>query len=157
MHEHRICVWTYSSAGTNAQNHANAYVRTYGDMYTCARASSSIATHLTVTCAFPPCLALQLQLMEDHVKALQRTIKPGAKRLNWSSLGIQDYVTKCEEALTKFESLSNQVLKNAKDIEERLQSIESACLYKDPFVDGGLDGKRMEAKVRQFMCVCHTS
>lgn len=88
--------------------------------------------------------------MEDHVKALQRTIKPGAKRLNWSSLGIQDYVTKCEEALTKFESLSNQVLKNAKDIEERLQSIESACLYKDPFADGGLDGKLMEAKVRQF-------
>ena len=85
--------------------------------------------------------------MEDHVKALQRTIKPGAKRLNWSSLGIQDYVTKCEEALTKFESLSNQVLKNAKDIEERLRSIESACLYKDPFADGGPDGKVMEAKV----------
>ena len=28
MHEHRICVCTYSSAGTNAQNHTNAYVRT---------------------------------------------------------------------------------------------------------------------------------
>ena len=57
-------------------------------------------------------------------------------------------MTKCEEALTKFESLSNQVLKNARDIEERLQSIESACLYRDPFVDGGQDGKLMEAKVR---------
>ena len=91
--------------------------------------------------------------MEDHVKALQRTIKPGAKRLNWSSLAIQDYVTKCEEALTKFESLTNQVLKNARDIEERLQSIESACLYRDPFADRGQDGKLMEAKVRKVVCV----
>jgi dynein heavy chain len=73
-------------------------------------------------------------------------IKPGAKRLNWSSLGIQDYITKCEEALSKFESLSNQVLKNAQDIEERLQTIETACLFKDPFKNADPSGQPLEAK-----------
>ena len=98
--------------------------------------------------------------MEDHIKTLQRVVKPGAKRLNWSSLGIHDYIVKCEEALSKFESLSNQVLKNAHDIEERLQTIEMACLFKDPFKETGPSGEPLEAKVsistyvRMYLHMC---
>lgn len=39
----------------------------------------------------------QIQLLDDHVKELQRVLKPGAKRLNWNSLGISDFITKCEQ------------------------------------------------------------
>nr|WAW84832.1 axonemal dynein heavy chain 10 [Halisarca dujardinii] len=88
----------------------------------------------------------ETSLMDDHIKILQRVIKPGAKRLNWSSLGIHDYIIKCEEALAKFESLSNQVLKNAHDIDERLQTIESACLFKDPFRDADPSDQPLDAK-----------
>lgn len=33
-------------------------------------------------------------LLEDHLYELRRTIRPGAKRLNWTSLGILDYLNK---------------------------------------------------------------
>lgn len=33
-------------------------------------------------------------LLEDHLTELKRTIRPGSKRLNWTALGIQDYLNK---------------------------------------------------------------
>ena len=42
---------------------------------------------------------LQSELLDDHIKTLQRVLKPGSKRLNWNSLGIQDYISKCEQVL----------------------------------------------------------
>jgi hypothetical protein len=33
-------------------------------------------------------------LLEDQLLDLKRSIKPGAKRLNWTALGIQDYINK---------------------------------------------------------------
>ena len=35
-------------------------------------------------------------LLEDHMRSLRRVIRPGAKRLNWNSLGINDFSTKCD-------------------------------------------------------------
>ena len=90
--------------------------------------------------------------MDDHVKGLQRTLRPGTKRLNWNSLGVQDYVSRCEQAITKFESLANQVQKNAGDIEERLQLIENVRLFKSPPLKPGCT--LPEAKVRVYVCVC---
>lgn len=90
--------------------------------------------------------------MDDHVKGLQRTLRPGTKRLNWNSLGVQDYVSRCEQAITKFESLANQVQKNAGDIEERLQLIENVRLFKSPPLKPGCT--LPEAKVREYVCVC---
>ena len=45
----------------------------------------------------PSLLYSQTDLLVDHTKALQRVLKPGSKRLTWNSLGIQDYITKCEQ------------------------------------------------------------
>lgn len=74
------------------------------------------------------------------------------------------------QAITKFESLANQVQKNASDIEERLHVIESVRLFKQPPPKPGED--LPEAKVRKrkkkrpsspeiklhgnFVCVRHT-
>ncbi len=33
-------------------------------------------------------------LLADHLVELRRCIRPGAKRLNWTSLGIQDYLNR---------------------------------------------------------------
>jgi len=38
---------------------------------------------------------VQVTLLEDHTKELKRVIRPGARRLNWNSLGIYDYISKC--------------------------------------------------------------
>jgi hypothetical protein len=36
----------------------------------------------------------ETSLLEDNLIELRRCIRPGAKRLNWTSLGIQDYLNK---------------------------------------------------------------
>ena len=70
--------------------------------------------------------------MDEHLSQLQRVLKPGEKRLNWNSLGIGDFITKCEHAISKFESLINQVQKNARDITNRLQVIERSIVFQYP-------------------------
>lgn len=45
-------------------------------------------------------------------------------------LGIAEYITRCSQALSKFESLVHKIQKNANDIEGKLLAIESANLFK---------------------------
>jgi dynein heavy chain len=83
------------------------------------------------------------------MRELRRVIRPGAKRLNWNSLGINDFISKCDsvrgfklliqsvisvhfQAISKFESMVNQIQKNAKDIHQRLSMIEQTNLFKSP-------------------------
>jgi dynein heavy chain, axonemal len=35
-------------------------------------------------------------LLEDQLSELRRIIRPGAKRLNWTALAIQDYIIRCK-------------------------------------------------------------
>lgn len=48
------------------------------------------------------------------------------------SKGIADYITRCQQAIGKFESLVHQIHKNADDISTRLALIESINLFKYP-------------------------
>jgi dynein heavy chain len=81
----------------------------------------------------------ETELLGDHIRTLQRALRAGFKRLNWNSLGIHDYIAKCEKSLTKFESLASQVQKNSGDIQERLNVIENVRLFKQPPAKPGAD------------------
>ncbi|XP_046496348.1 dynein axonemal heavy chain 10 isoform X7 [Equus quagga] len=71
-------------------------------------------------------------LLDDHSQELVRVFRSGYKRLNWNSLGIADYITRCRQAIGKFESLVHQIHKNADDISSRLALIEAINLFKQP-------------------------
>ncbi|XP_072658407.1 dynein axonemal heavy chain 10 isoform X2 [Canis lupus baileyi] len=71
-------------------------------------------------------------LLDDHSQELIRVFRSGYKRLNWNSLGIADYITRCKQAIGKFESLVHQIHKNADDISSRLTLIDSINLFKYP-------------------------
>ncbi|KAM4707116.1 dynein axonemal heavy chain 10 [Discoglossus pictus] len=72
----------------------------------------------------------ETQLLDAHIKELWKVFRSGYRRLNWNSLGIGDYITRCSQAVSKFESLVNQIQKNARDIDSKLAVIESANLFK---------------------------
>ncbi|XP_067862341.1 dynein axonemal heavy chain 10 [Heptranchias perlo] len=74
----------------------------------------------------------ETKLMAEHIRELQRVIRSGYRRLNWNSLGINDYLGRCDQAIGKFESLVNQIHKNVRDIATKLAAIESADLFKRP-------------------------
>ena len=42
----------------------------------------------------------ETQLLEEHLLDLKRSIRPGSRRLNWTSLGIQDYINNSKSVLT---------------------------------------------------------
>ncbi|VFV23646.1 dynein heavy chain axonemal [Lynx pardinus] len=71
-------------------------------------------------------------LLDDHSQELIRVFRSGYTRLNWNSLGIADYITRCKQAIGKFESLVHQIHKNSDDISSRLTLIESVNLFKYP-------------------------
>lgn len=58
--------------------------------------------------------------------------KPSIFLLFFLSKGIADYITRCKQAIGKFESLVHQIHKNADDISSRLTLIESINLFKYP-------------------------
>ncbi|KAG8456021.1 hypothetical protein GDO86_001999 [Hymenochirus boettgeri] len=72
----------------------------------------------------------ETELLYDHIREIWKVIRSGYRRLNWNSLGIADYITRCNQAISKFESLVNKIQKNANDIDLKLSSIESANLFK---------------------------
>ncbi|KAM5237710.1 dynein axonemal heavy chain 10 [Ctenodactylus gundi] len=71
-------------------------------------------------------------LLDDHAQEMLRVFRSGYKRLNWNSLGIADYITRCKQAIGKFESLVHQVHKNAEDITSKLALIETVDLFRYP-------------------------
>ncbi|XP_076363131.1 dynein heavy chain at 89D isoform X2 [Tachypleus tridentatus] len=68
----------------------------------------------------------EVTILEEQISKLNATLQSGYKRLNWTSLGIQDYIDRCTQALLKFESLVNQIKKNLREIKQRIQMISSA-------------------------------
>ena len=67
-------------------------------------------------------------LLEERVRILQKTIRPGAKRHNWNSLAISDYINRCEEALSTFESFVTQVCTAFLDISMATEPAITAVL-----------------------------
>lgn len=60
-----------------------------------------------------------------------RNSRDGTKTLSLLQ-GIADYITRCKQAIGKFESLVHQIHKNADDIQSRLTLIESVNLFRFP-------------------------
>ncbi|KAM3867513.1 dynein axonemal heavy chain 10 [Diretmus argenteus] len=81
-------------------------------------------------------------LLADQIQELRKVLHFGYKRLNWNALGIPDFITRGTQAIFKLESLVNQIQKNERDIDAKLQSLEMANLFKLPAPDklNGLPG-----------------
>eukprot|EP01135_Chromosphaera_perkinsii_P002697 Nk52_evm65s226 gene=Nk52_evmTU65s226 len=67
--------------------------------------------------------AAEIDLLHKQLNELNRVMKPGFERLNWNSLGIPDFIRKCNQAITKFQALVFRVKKNASDIQLRIDEI----------------------------------
>jgi dynein heavy chain, axonemal len=57
-------------------------------------------------------------------------LAPASKRMNWLTIGVMDFVNRCNVAIDKFASIVHQLQKNIEDIEQRLAIIESGNLFK---------------------------
>lgn len=60
-----------------------------------------------------------------------RAVLPGLTTLNWTSLGLEDFVGSSLKALTIFKATCEQVFKNVEIIEQIVKEIEEAQLVRD--------------------------
>ncbi|CDI85908.1 hypothetical protein EPH_0064790 [Eimeria praecox] len=77
---------------------------------------------------------LSKQIAELHRQALAggctviRAVLPGLTTLNWTSLGLEDFVSSCLKSLTIFKATCEQVFKNVEIIEQIVKEIEESQL-----------------------------
>ncbi|CDJ60958.1 hypothetical protein EMWEY_00008520 [Eimeria maxima] len=57
-----------------------------------------------------------------------RAVLPGLTTLNWTSLGLEDFVSSCLKSLTIFKATCEQVFKNVEIIEQIVKEIEDSQL-----------------------------
>uniref|UniRef100_A0A3B4UD57 Dynein axonemal heavy chain 10 n=1 Tax=Seriola dumerili TaxID=41447 RepID=A0A3B4UD57_SERDU len=74
----------------------------------------------------------KLIMLAEHINTVKQELHFGCKRLNWNSLGIPDFIIRGAQTVSKFESVVNQIQKNERDIDLKLQSIAMANLLKFP-------------------------
>ncbi|KAL8431249.1 hypothetical protein ACSSS7_005397 [Eimeria intestinalis] len=70
-------------------------------------------------------------LLSRQIAELHRAALPGVTTLNWTSLGLEDFVASCLKALTVFKAICEQVFKNVDAVEQIVKEIESSQLIRD--------------------------
>ncbi|XP_067133160.1 dynein axonemal heavy chain 10-like, partial [Centruroides vittatus] len=71
----------------------------------------------------------EVKLLDAEIQCLNKTIIYGVKRLNWTSLGIPDYLKRCEQEISKLQSLLNQIQKTNNDLEICIQKISTIKFF----------------------------
>ncbi|EDQ84604.1 uncharacterized protein MONBRDRAFT_30113, partial [Monosiga brevicollis MX1] len=69
------------------------------------------------------------RLLALHLKQLTICIYPGLTRINWTSLGVADFASRCEDAMDRFETVWNPIQKIATDIQYNVEHIRNAKLF----------------------------
>ncbi|CAD5121743.1 DgyrCDS10220 [Dimorphilus gyrociliatus] len=67
-------------------------------------------------------------LLANHINQLRNVFKPGLKRLNWCSLGVEEFILSCRKAIEQFESIGQQVLKIVDNISTKVNILETVKL-----------------------------
>lgn len=79
------------------------------------------------------------KLLFANLNEIKRVVKPGLFRLNWNSLGIPEYLVKCNQEINKVSSLVNQIRKNSSNITYIIDQISQCILVKEPPGDEIID------------------
>ncbi|XP_041853005.1 dynein heavy chain 10, axonemal [Melanotaenia boesemani] len=80
-----------------------------------------------------------LTMLAPQIHAVKTQLQFGCKRLNWSSLGIPDFISQSFQVVSKFESVVSHTHINEKELDSKLQSILMANLLKFPVPDKSSD------------------
>uniref|UniRef100_A0A3B3TNK4 Dynein axonemal heavy chain 10 n=1 Tax=Poecilia latipinna TaxID=48699 RepID=A0A3B3TNK4_9TELE len=81
----------------------------------------------------------QVIMLAPQIQEVTKGMQYGCKRLNWNSLGIQDFINEGLLNLSKFESLVKQILNNEKEIESKLHLIMMSNILRFPVPESSSD------------------
>jgi dynein heavy chain len=70
-------------------------------------------------------------LLKQAIRALNKALEPGWESLNLSSLGIEEFINTCKQAINEFRDVKKNVEKHAGTIEEFVHAIEEAQLLRE--------------------------
>lgn len=68
--------------------------------------------------------------LHEQVADLRKVIVPASKRMTWRNIGIQEFAAKCMIYIARFSSVVHSMQKNVADIQQRLNIIRNADLFR---------------------------
>lgn len=72
----------------------------------------------------------EIVLLKTFVRDVRKIISPGLTRLNWNSLGITDYVQRCNQEINKLVTVLHHIQKNSGAITEVINEISRTNIVK---------------------------
>lgn len=79
------------------------------------------------------------QILLPMISKLHKTLIPGYETLNWNSLGIEEFINRCNGEINNFHSVAKKVQKNASVIRSLINQIRNAVLLEGvPLAEMGL-------------------
>ncbi|XP_062273833.1 dynein axonemal heavy chain 10 [Scomber scombrus] len=122
--------YTVPELAQNVALQEHKFIRYVGDLNNLVNLYHSVMDSLSEA---------KIIMLAQQIKPVKKEMHFGCRRLNWNSLGITDFITRGNQAVSKFESVVSQILKNESDIDSKLQSIGMANLLKFQALDKSKD------------------
>ncbi|PRP82215.1 dynein-1-alpha heavy chain, flagellar inner arm I1 complex, partial [Planoprotostelium fungivorum] len=94
-------------------------------------------------------------LLTPILNELNTVLRPGFESLNWNSLGIPDFIKRCDQEISKFQSIVNQIQKNASMIGGVVESIANAILI--PYLNTRTDIQVKDGVLRLPPSLSHST
>eukprot|EP00920_Eleutheroschizon_duboscqi_P000635 GHVT01001786.1.p1 GENE.GHVT01001786.1~~GHVT01001786.1.p1 ORF type:complete len:2279 (-),score=271.40 GHVT01001786.1:1123-7959(-) len=69
---------------------------------------------------------IERKLVAHHLQRVERSFSPGMMSVNWSSLGIGDFVAACRQEINAFREVRDQLMKNVDSVESLIRAVQTA-------------------------------
>lgn len=74
----------------------------------------------------------EYRILKPEIEKLMRALQPGFTVLNWNSLGIDDFIKRCNKQIDNFQSIVTKVKRNTSIIRGLVNQIKNTILVVDP-------------------------
>lgn len=74
----------------------------------------------------------EYRILKPEIEKLMKTLQPGFSVLNWNSLGIEDFIKRCNKQIDNFQSIVTKVKRNTSIIRGLVSQIKNTVLVIDP-------------------------
>eukprot|EP00818_Percolomonas_sp_WS_P004801 CAMPEP_0117449454 /NCGR_PEP_ID=MMETSP0759-20121206/7954_1 /TAXON_ID=63605 /ORGANISM="Percolomonas cosmopolitus, Strain WS" /LENGTH=4456 /DNA_ID=CAMNT_0005241931 /DNA_START=311 /DNA_END=13681 /DNA_ORIENTATION=- len=74
----------------------------------------------------------EYRILKPEIEKLMKTLQPGFTVLNWNSLGIEDFIKRCNKQIDNFQSIVTKVKRNTSIIRGLVNQIKNTVLVIDP-------------------------
>ncbi|KAL9651290.1 hypothetical protein ABK040_001243 [Willaertia magna] len=91
------------------------------------------------------------KVLTPLIVKLKKTLEPGFSVLNWNSLGIDEFIKRCNSEISDFQSTVQKLQRNAAVIRSLIQQLKSPFVVKPDFKDSELTLQELVGQIEKHI------